>query len=86
MEGKRKGGSNGDKPIAKPSYPLPAVFSRWQQSELPTRFERSGLPKERAHFYIKEISNSGSPIYGFYITEDPGDRQVGRGQQKFTSG
>ena len=71
MDGKRIQ-SIEDRPIAKPNEPLPSLFTPSELSELPTRYQRKkrGSAIERAHFYKKRTSHSGSPIYSFYITRD----------------
>jgi hypothetical protein len=70
MDGKRSHALNSDRPIAKPDYPLPALFTPSKRSELPTRRRQhdSSATVERAHFYKKRTSQSGSPIYDFFIT------------------
>jgi hypothetical protein len=64
-----------DRPIAKPELPLPALFTPSKMSELPTRQQSRSrdAAMERAHFYKKRTSRSGSPIYSFYITRDTPD-------------
>lgn len=79
MEGKRRRGIERERPIAKPDYPLPALFSTTKRSELATRRgrEKNESPKvERAHFYRKQTSESGSPVYGFFITDDRAEPPV----------
>jgi hypothetical protein len=70
MDGKRSKAFDIDRPIAKPDYPLPALFTPSKRSELPTRGRQqdSSAILERAHFYKKRTSQSGSPIYDFVIT------------------
>ena len=72
MDGKRIQGIDWEKPITKPDYPLPALFSARKRAELPTkRGQRNSTSKmERAHFYRKRTTESGSPVYGFYITSE----------------
>ena len=62
-----------EKPIEKPAYPLPAVFCPSRRSEMPTR--RRSSVNERAHFYRKQTTKSGDPVYGFYITTETGERE-----------
>ena len=73
MDGKTIKPANIEKPIEKPEYPLPAVFCPSRRSEMPTR--RRGAIKERAHFYCKQTTDSGTPVYGFYITTETGERE-----------
>jgi hypothetical protein len=80
MDGGVRGGTAIDGPIAKPNYPLPAVFSPRRRSELPTRSRENNPSKERAHFYRKGTTSEGSPIYGFFITEENAERAVKRNQ------
>lgn len=75
MDGKNSGVKVGDRPIAKPSFPLPAIFSPRRLSEMPTRPRSTGEASERAHFYRKGTSSSGSPIYGFFITRENVERK-----------
>jgi len=80
MDGKRIQAVERDRPIAKPDYPLPAVFSPREISELPTRAQN---PKradelERAHFYRKRTKELRSPVYGFFITKE----NAGRGARQ----
>lgn len=73
MDGKRNQGIEREKPIAKPDYPLPAQFSTRKRSELSTKRgqNKNGTSSmERAHFYRKRTNESGSPVYGFFITTD----------------
>lgn len=72
MDGKRNQTTDRDRPIAKPDYPLPALFSPSKLTELPTRTKN---PKpsgelERAHFYRKRTHEFDSPVYGFFITKE----------------
>ena len=76
MDGKRSRTVSWEKPIAKPSFPLPAVFSTRHSSELPTRPRPLGDKIERAHFFRKGTSSSGSPIYGFFITRENEKREL----------
>lgn len=73
MDGRATKQANIEKPIEKPSYPLPAVFFPGRRSEMPTRRQRP--VKERAHFYRKQTTKSGDPVYGFYITTETGERE-----------
>jgi hypothetical protein len=73
MERKTNRRNDNEWPIAKPPYPLPALFCPSKRSESPTRRRVSDL--ERARFYRKRTTESGAPVYGFYITterENPG--------------
>ena len=78
MDGKVSRASVAEKPIAKPSFPLPAVFTRSGRSELPTQPRSSAKKDERAHFFRKGTSESGSPIYGFYITRENAELGIRR--------
>jgi len=55
-----------EKPIAKPSFPLPMVFSLGSSAEMPTR-KRS---LKRAHFYRRRVTESGTPVYDFVISDE----------------
>ena len=72
MDGKRSQTIDADRPIAKPAYPLPALFSPSKLAELPTRAKdpKSSSELEKAHFYRKRTSDQGSPVYGFFITKE----------------
>ena len=70
MDGKRSQAGVGEKPIAKPGFPLPGIFSPSRRSELSTLPRPSGEKLERAHFFRKGTRESGSPIYGFFITRE----------------
>ena len=76
MDGKHTGANLGDRPIAKPVFPLPSIFSRRRRSELPTLQRSNGEKIEQAHFYRKDTSSSGSPVYGFYITRENDEREI----------
>jgi hypothetical protein len=80
MDGTGRGRSvENDKPIAKPKFPLPSMFNPSKRSELPTRRPGgSNSLRQRAHFYRKDISDSGQPVYGFYITTEPAPRETPR--------
>jgi hypothetical protein len=59
-------------PIEKPGLPLPVIFDPRDRSELPTLPGRKDSPvRERAYFFRKDNDESGTPVYGFYITEEP---------------
>jgi hypothetical protein len=59
-------------PIEKPGLPLPMIFDPRNRSDLPTLPGRQDSPvRERAHFFRKNNDKSGTPVYGFYITEEP---------------
>jgi hypothetical protein len=79
MDGKRRSlVIDNDRPIARPDFPLPALFSPSKRSELPTRRRQqdTSRKRERAHFYRKRTSQDGSPVYGFYITSDTSGRDA----------
>ncbi len=67
MDGKPNNRNLVERPIDKPSYPLPGIFLPSGRSEAPTK--RNTSVSERAHFYQKGTSESGAPIYGFQIIE-----------------
>ena len=73
MDGRPSKPARMEKPIEKPDHPLPAVFCPSRRSEMPTR--RRSSVKERAHFYRKQSTDSGAPVYGFYITTETGERE-----------
>lgn len=60
-----------DRPVAKPDLPLPKIFEPSSIGTLPTR-RRAGdsLKNQRAHFYRKDFTDTGSPVYDFYITTE----------------
>ena len=66
-----------ERPIARPEFPLPVIFDPSKLSELPTKREaESGeMRPERAHFYRKRVTESGSPVYGFFITTENAKRE-----------
>ena len=76
MDGKRSQAIERDRPIAKPAYPLPAVFSPSKLAELPTRAKnpKSKDELERAYFYRERTNEYGSPVYGFFITKENAGR------------
>jgi hypothetical protein len=78
MDGKRIHKVESERPIAKPDYPLPALFTPSKRAELPTRRRQqdSGVTLERAHFYKKRTSQSGSPVYDFFITTGDAGRDA----------
>ena len=78
MDGKSSRTNPSDRPIAKPVFPLPGIFSLRMRSELPTQPQWTGEKLERAHFFRKGKSSSGSPVYGFYITREDVGREVRR--------
>ena len=55
-----------EKPIEKPSFPLPVIFSSGMYAEQPTR-RRS---EKRAHFYRRRVLESGTPVYDFYLSDE----------------
>ena len=63
----------GDRPIAKPDFPLPMVFTPAKMSELSTKPQT----RERAYFYRKETGETSSPVYGFVITTEPVEHHTG---------
>jgi hypothetical protein len=67
-----------DRPIAKPDYPLPALFSPSELTKLPTRAQnpKSRDELEKAHFYRKRTNEYGSPVYGFFITKENAGRSA----------
>ena len=79
MDGKSTRINISDRPIAKPVFPLPGIFSPRTRSELPTQPQWTSEKLERAHFYRKGKSSSGSPVYGFYITREDVGREVRQG-------
>lgn len=66
MDGHRRLKLAVEKPIEKPDLPLPGVFSSGIGADMPTRKRRA--PK--AHFYRRRVSESGMPIYDFYISDE----------------
>jgi hypothetical protein len=78
MDGKRSHAVERDRPIAKPDYPLPALFTPSKRSELPTRRRQqdNSSTLERAHFYKKRTSQYGSPVYDFFITSGDAGRDA----------
>ena len=64
MNGKQGRRTENEAPIGKPSSPLPLDFDRGIFSESPTLRKSD----ERAYFYKKKVSGSGSATYGFYIS------------------
>jgi len=73
MDGKRFQKVENDRPIAKPSFPLPTAFSPSKRAEAATQPQRTAGPsaKQQAHFYRRKVTESGTPVYGFYISEGP---------------
>ncbi len=71
MDGKSNMRHEVERPIAKPAFPLPLSFCPSKLAESPTKRRIS----ERAHFYRKDTSESGSPVYGFFIATDTGERK-----------
>lgn len=72
MDGKRIKRTNRERPIAKPRSTLPMIFDPSKRSELPTKrgAEKDETRVERAHFYRRRASESGAPVYGFFITSE----------------
>jgi hypothetical protein len=71
MDGKSNMRLEVERPIEKPAFPLPLSFCPSKRAEGPTKRR---LP-ERAHFYRKDTSGSGTPVYGFYIANETGERE-----------
>ena len=63
MERENGGVRTSERPIEKPNFPLPA------------RFGPSGAPLkkqvQRAYFYKKRETETGTPVYDFFITTEP---------------
>lgn len=72
MDGKQSKRIETERPIAKPSFPLPMVFDLEARAEAPTLQRR----RERAHFYRKQTATSDTPTYGFIITTEPVERDT----------
>ena len=67
MDGRQGKKIENERPIAKPSFPLPTIFkNRGVRSESPTLRQK----RERAHFYKKQAHKSGTPTYGFFISTE----------------
>jgi hypothetical protein len=66
MDGRHSLKVETEKPIEKPSFPLPVIFSSGVYTENPTR-RRSA---QRAHFYRRRILESGTPVYDFYLSDE----------------
>jgi hypothetical protein len=66
MDGKTNFKVEVEKPIAKPNFPLPVIFSSGMLTKMPTR-KRS---VQKAHFYRRRTTESGAPIYDFYISDE----------------
>ena len=75
MDGRRIQGNN-ERPIAKPTSPLPMVFSPSKRSEWSTKRKTDSETRERAHFYVKHFDDDGRPTYGFFITHESPDRDT----------
>ena len=77
MDGRRNQKVENEWPIAKPCLPLPMIFSPSKRSEQPTqrRPENGAATLERAHFYRQRSTESGAPVYGFYIATDGAERE-----------
>jgi hypothetical protein len=77
MDGQRGRITTNEKPIAKPDFPLPLVFSPSKMAEMPTKRRWESEPAtERAHFYLKGVDEEGRPTYGFVITREPAGRKA----------
>jgi hypothetical protein len=72
MQGGRNTTSKGDGPISKPRFPLPLDFAR-RGNERELSIEEVQLKDQRAYFYRKDTTDSGSPIYDFVITAETND-------------
>ena len=77
MDGKTNTWMDSERPIAKPRFTLPMIFDPSQRSDLPTKrgAKEDERRLERAHFYQKRTSESGAPIYGFFITKENTERK-----------
>ncbi len=77
MDGKMNTRVERERPIAKPNFPLPTDFNpnprrgaaAKRGAAATTVQGGSPLQDQRAHFYRKQTTESGFPVYGFYITE-----------------
>jgi hypothetical protein len=63
----------GERPISKPRFPLPQVFERKTKTPALT-VEDVALKDQRAYFYQRDVTDSGTPVYGFFITVDDSER------------
>jgi hypothetical protein len=72
MDGRLQRRIENDRPIAKPSVPLPRIFDRGVKSESPTLKRH----EERAYFYRKQSDRTGTSTYGFFITTEPVEREA----------
>ena len=70
MDGRQSLQIEMDRPIAKPSFPLPMIFIEGKQSECPTR--RS--VRERAYFFRRKTRQDSPPVYDFVIKTEPAER------------
>jgi hypothetical protein len=76
MDGMNRQMRNADRPIGKPDFPLPQIYSLNRIAERPTKRRDSDREKrERAHFFVKEFDENGRPTYGFVITQEPADHE-----------
>ena len=71
MDGKANRRNSVEAPIEKPPFELPAIFCPGKKAEMPTK--RRDL--QRARFYRKPAADSRTPVYGFHITTDTGERE-----------
>ena len=71
MNGNANRRNNMDTPIEKPPFELPAIFCPSKLAEMPTK--RREL--QRARFYRKSTAGSKTPVYGFHITSETGERE-----------
>ena len=66
--------NTGERPIAKPDFPLPRVFNPSKMSTADTLRSRKAV-NERARFFVKQVDENGRPTYGFVITPEPADQE-----------
>ena len=73
MDGKIFEEIDKERPIKKPNFPLPSVFAHNKRPELLTGYatRRGPTRNKHVHFYRKQVTELGTPIYGFYITVGP---------------
>lgn len=72
MDGRQRKISENERPISKPSFPLPVIFDREKLAEAPTLRR----PRERVRFYRKPTRTSVTPTYDFVITTDPVEHKI----------
>ena len=66
--------NTGERPIAKPDFPLPRVFNPSKISTADT-LRSPKVAHERARFFVKQVDENGRPTYDFVITSEPADRE-----------